>query len=49
MGLPAISANGLLGKRVEAKRAGITTKNGMSGFIGFFYRFASMVFSLGLI
>jgi hypothetical protein len=24
MGLPPISANGLLGKRVDAKRAGIT-------------------------
>ena len=35
MGLPAMSANGLLGKRVEAKRAGITTKNGVLGFIEF--------------
>jgi hypothetical protein len=37
MGLPAISANGLLGKRVDAKRAGITTKNGVLGFIDFYF------------
>jgi hypothetical protein len=29
MGLPPISANGLFGKRVDARRAGITAMNGI--------------------